>query len=334
MNIVFIVPTGIGAEIGGHAGDATPAARLFAPLCDNLIVHPNVVNASDLNEMTENMLYVEGSILDLFLQGHIGLKKVRQNKILVAVNSPATIDIINSVSAARAVLGIDAEIIELATPFRMVATMSINGCASGDVFGVDELIDQVRPYRFDALAIISAIEVSKKVALDYANTGGVNPWGGVEALASKMVFRQLLKPVAHAPFDHTLADFEDIVDPRMSAEFVSVSYLHCVLKGLHKAPKFVGLDDHCEHLSCHDIDFMISPYGCFGPPHRACVYKGIPIIYVKENKTVLNDVFDYSPHIVVENYLEAAGIVCAAKAGVTVESVRRPLNRTKVRYWK
>lgn len=56
---VFIVPTGIGCEIGGHAGDATPAARLTAACCDKLIVHPNVVNASDINEMTENMIYVE-----------------------------------------------------------------------------------------------------------------------------------------------------------------------------------------------------------------------------------------------------------------------------------
>ena len=60
FNTVFIVPTGIGAEIGGHAGDATPAARVLAAACDNLITHPNVVNASDLNEMPENTLYVEG----------------------------------------------------------------------------------------------------------------------------------------------------------------------------------------------------------------------------------------------------------------------------------
>ena len=49
MNIVFIVPTGIGAEIGGHSGDATPAAKLISSLCDRLFTHPNVVNASDIN---------------------------------------------------------------------------------------------------------------------------------------------------------------------------------------------------------------------------------------------------------------------------------------------
>src|SRR5689334_14321472 len=52
FNAVFLIPTGIGVELGGHAGDAGPASRLLASACDNLILHPNVVNASDINEMT------------------------------------------------------------------------------------------------------------------------------------------------------------------------------------------------------------------------------------------------------------------------------------------
>ncbi|MCZ6673939.1 MAG: DUF3326 domain-containing protein, partial [Verrucomicrobia bacterium] len=51
FNTVLIVPTGVGAEIGGHAGDAMPVARLLAGACDLLVTHPNVVNASDLNEI-------------------------------------------------------------------------------------------------------------------------------------------------------------------------------------------------------------------------------------------------------------------------------------------
>ena len=38
FNTVLIVPTGIGAEIGGHSGDAGPVARLLASACDNLWV--------------------------------------------------------------------------------------------------------------------------------------------------------------------------------------------------------------------------------------------------------------------------------------------------------
>ena len=86
MNIVMIIPTGIGCEIGGHCGDANPAARLLASCCDILIVHPNVVNASDINEMPENCLYVEESILDRFLKGELYLERVLSNKVLIAVN--------------------------------------------------------------------------------------------------------------------------------------------------------------------------------------------------------------------------------------------------------
>ena len=48
FNAVMIIPTGVGAEIGGHAGDAGPVARLLAGACDTLITHPNVINASAL----------------------------------------------------------------------------------------------------------------------------------------------------------------------------------------------------------------------------------------------------------------------------------------------
>ena len=141
MNVVMIVPTGIGAEIGGHAGDANVVACLLASVSDTLIVHPNVVNASDINEMTDNMLYVEGSILDRFLTGEINLKKIKANKVLVATNSPLNNDLVNSVSAARVTLGLDASIIVLNTQLRMIATKAENGSATGEVFGWRELID-------------------------------------------------------------------------------------------------------------------------------------------------------------------------------------------------
>lgn len=39
---VMIVPTGVGAAIGGYAGDALPVARTLANVVDCLISHPNV----------------------------------------------------------------------------------------------------------------------------------------------------------------------------------------------------------------------------------------------------------------------------------------------------
>ena len=40
FNVVVLVPTGIGAEIGGHAGDAGPVAALIANSCDSVITPP------------------------------------------------------------------------------------------------------------------------------------------------------------------------------------------------------------------------------------------------------------------------------------------------------
>jgi hypothetical protein len=325
MNVVLIIPTGIGAEIGGHNGDANPIAKLIGSLCDTLITHPNVVNASDINEMPENTLYVEGSILDRFLRKEIALKRVFQNKILVAVNSPAHIDTINAVSAARATIGADISIIKLETPLKMIAHMK-NGCASGDVIGWEDLVEQVSQYDFDALAIATPIDVDRNVALKYLRDGGINPWGGVEAKASKFIATAIDKPTAHAPFGDSLSDFNAIVDPRMAAEMVSTTYLHSVLKGLHKAPQ-ISLDH--TNLNVDDVHCLITPMGCVGEPHWACLKANIPIIAVKENKTCLNDKIP-EEFILVENYLEAAGLIACMKSGIYWPSVRRPLEYTNI----
>ena len=43
---IFIVPTGIGCEVGGFAGDALPTAKLLASASGCLITHPNVMTVS------------------------------------------------------------------------------------------------------------------------------------------------------------------------------------------------------------------------------------------------------------------------------------------------
>jgi hypothetical protein len=325
MNVVMIVPTGIGAEIGGHAGDANPAAKLIAKCCDKLITHPNVVNASDINEMTENTLYVEGSILNRFLRGEIYLKESFYNKILLVANKPLDNLSVNAVNAARTTIGADIEIVELETPLEMTGFYNKKGLADGKITGYLELVAQVDNYDFDALAIQSRVLVDKDTKLRYLREGGVNPWGGIEAIASKLIADKLDKPVAHSPYvdwesgTDDLEEFNEIVDPRMSAEMVSLTYLHCVLKGLHKAPRI----SYENGLSVDGIDFMISPINCFGEPHEACALSGIPVIAVRENKTILNDEMP-EDYIIVDNYLEAAGFLMSFRAGVYPKSVRRP----------
>ena len=326
---VLIIPTGLGAAIGGDAGDGNPVAKLIAQCCDTLITHPNVVNASDINEMTENTLYVEGSMLNRFLQGEISLKPVRtHNRILVVANAPVEGETINAVSAARATIGIEAEILELPTPFRMVAKL-YDTYADGEIFGVPELLEAVSDYSFDALAMHTPIELDRDIAMNYYKNGGINPWGGVEARASRYVATALNKPVAHAPTELSKEDdkelyfiFRKAVDPRAAAEVVSSCYFHCVLKGLHLAPRIgIGLD-------YSDVDFLLSPYGCWGPPHEACRKHGIPVISVREN-TVYGPA-ETPDHIVVDNYLEAAGLLMTMRSGVVPESVRAVMSETKI----
>lgn len=326
MNTVLIIPTGIGAEIGGHAGDANVVAKLLASVSDILITHPNVVNGSDINEMTENTLYVEGSMLDRFLDSKICLENVKSNKILVVVNEPLRNETVNAISASRVTLGIDVEIVELNTPLKLIATID-NNIASGRVEGWKELVAQVSKYDFDVLAIASKITISEEIAKHYLNNGGVNPYGGVEAKASKLITSALNKPVAHAPMDtednEWIKTFNPIVDPRIAPEMVSVCYIQSVLKGLHKAPR-IG-----KGLNVDEIDVLVSPDNCWGTPHRLCKQQNIPIIVVKENKTVANSPMD-KDCIFVENYLEASGVITAMKEGIALDTLRRPIKYTKI----
>jgi hypothetical protein len=320
----MIVPTGIGCEIGGHCGDGNAPARLLGACCDNLVLHPNVVNASDINEMPPNALYVEGHHLDRFLQGKLFLQKVRSNKVLVVVNK-ADYQSINAVSAARATIGLDAEILELRTPLRLIARME-NGVAGGEVLNWKELVAQVRELEYDALGIATPITIDSETLAAYWRHGGVNPVGGVEAIATRLIGDALNKPCAHGPVDYALTGFKEVVDPRIAVEIITENFIHCLLKGLHKAPRLSTTSG----MSNRDVDCMVSPYGCFGAPHQACLDAGIPVIVVRENKSCL-EIPEHPRFIYVENYIEAAGMIMAIRAGVHPSTVRRPLAYTIVR---
>ena len=323
MNTVVIVPTGLGAEIGGHNGDANPVVKLFGALSDTVITHPNVVNGSDINEMPENCMYVDGYMLDRFLSGEINLKESRNRNILLATNGPIRAETINAVSASRVTLGIDITILELKIDLVMTAYYDEDGTATGDVSGWEELIDQVSGHEFDALAIATPIEVHQDVAMEYLKNGGVNPWGGVEAKASRLISGGISKPIAHSPIGaEALRGFMEIVDPRMAPEMLTNTYLHSVFKGLHCAPQ------PCElgvGLNINDIDFLVSANGCWGLAHNEAARHGVDVILVEENSTVLCD--KPGKYDLCANYLEAAGIVACKSAGILPKYVQRPIER-------
>ena len=78
---LLIIPTGIGCDVGGYAGDAIPAARLLASASECLITHPNVMNGGSLYWSDTSIQYVEGYSLNLFAAGEVFLKPVRQQKV-------------------------------------------------------------------------------------------------------------------------------------------------------------------------------------------------------------------------------------------------------------
>ena len=351
FNAVLVVPTGVGAEIGGHAGDATPVARLLATACDALITHPNVVSASDINEIPENGIYVEGSVISRLLMGTVGLQRVRSNRVLVVVE-PHDAQIflnstINSVSAARATYGLRCVgVVVLDSRMKMDARYTDSGSAVGRVEKLEALYDVLdhEGGRYDAVAIASIIGVPEDFHMEYFRSAGamVNPWGGVEAMLTHSISMMYNVPAAHAPMmeSEKIVNMDvGVVDPRMAAEAVSMTFLNCVLKGLHRSPKIVTDPEAMHHhstITASDISVLVIPDGCIGLPTLAALEQGIPVIAVRENRNLMKNDLTALPwadgqlHI-VENYWEAAGVMLAMKAGIAPESVRRPLAPTAVR---
>lgn len=351
FNTVLLIPTGIGADIGGHSGDGGALARLIASACDNLITHPNVVNAADINELTENTLYVEGSVITRLMMGAIGLQKVRSNRIMLVIDDNLDAFFheaaINSASAARAAMGLDLPlVVKMDDKVLMRSLYSSSGRAVGRIEYLDYLCDILKEYgsQYDAVALSSNIKVPENFHLDYfrdERSDMVNPWGGVEAMLTHAISLMFDVPSAHSPMagSRKILNLDvGVVDPRKSAEAISTTYLHCILKGLHKSPKIVNganLSDRPGLLTVSDISCLIIPDGCIGLPTFAALEQGIPVIAVRENKNRMQNNLEELPFaseklFIVENYWEAVGVMNALKAGVEPESVRRPLERTRV----
>ena len=347
FNVVMIVPTGIGAAVGGHAGDATPAATLLSSVCDSLITHPNVVNASDIIQIPSNALYVEGSVISQLMMGTVGLYRVRNNRLLVLVQAHEdelfTNAAINSVNAARASYGLNASIAELDHRFRMVSEYTPNGVAAGRVEGIEYVYDVLdrRIGEFDAIAITSVIDLPQDLHENYYRLGGevVNPWGGIEAMLTHAVSLRYGIPTAHAPMlesrNISESDF-GVVDPRMAAEVISIAFLQCVLRGLQRSPAFTTLPETTSNsIQSANVSCLVIPDRCVGLPTLAALLNGIPVVAVRDDTNLMRNDLDSLPWQAtklfrVQNYLEAAGVVAALRAGIAPSSIMRPLDPVSV----
>jgi hypothetical protein len=111
-----------------------------------------------------------------------------------------------------------------------------------------------------------------------------------------------------------------------------------MLKGLQRSPRIVTDPEAMREpglLTAADISCLVIPDKCVGLPTLAALEQGIPVIAVRENDNFMQNDLRALPWApgqlhVVENYWEAVGVMTALKAGITPDSLRRPLTATRV----
>jgi len=342
--VVQVIPTGILCEIGGFAGDATPVTNLLASSVDLLITHPNTVNASEINEMADNILYVEGKSLDDFLLGHVGLRQVISNKIGTIVD-PTGLEqldfLVSCLNTAKAVKGMDCnDYVILKEKLGIHIEWSKTGCAVGRIDKPLPLLEGVEKLLNKGATAIGGASVvhgsTKEIAYKHLHGLIPNPTGGVEAVITHLISKVFRVPTAHSPLPfYTHLKTMDTINPRSSAEFISTPHFFCVLKGLWKAPHLIPLHTlknvSNDLISLNNVGAIILPASALGGiPALAAEYNNIPIIAVRENKTILtmtNEKLKMNNVIEVESYLEAAGVVLSLKKGISLESLKRPIYR-------
>lgn len=290
----FIVPTGIGASIGGYAGDASPYAREFAKH-SKLIVNPNVVNAASFSGITDNMYYTEGYTLDSFFKGEINLIPSTNNKIGIIYDKAIPQDVlnvhINTQNAVKAVYGLDIHAFEITdSEVGVEFYMTNEGISVGNVKNIStigracqKLIDK----GCEAIAIVCLFEDSEEENQDYSNGVGVDPVGGVEAIISHYVSKTFKIPCAHSPAFVDYSVYPDLVNPKAAAEYVTPTFLPCILLGLAQAPK-ITTDLSCG-INVSNLDYLVMPYNSLGSvPVFEALKNNIPTYAILENKTELN----------------------------------------------
>ena len=349
---VSIIPTGVRAEIGGFAGDATPSTNLLASACDYLVTNPNAVTASDIYFAKDNVLYLEGNLICQLLLGNIGVIPEKRKNIAAIIEKPKDErflnNALNALNGLRAVGGINIDpVIVTGGAVETKCTYSQYGNASGELSGMDELmkaLDLVENSHARAVALMTTLQVDDKVRQAYYRGESIpNPWGGAEAIMTHMTTNFYPFTAAHAPllleWEHT--GFGKLVDPRDGAELISSAYVCSPLNGLINSPRPVRFDTPSTagetRISVENISAMVMPETTVGNiPFFASLDQGVPIILVKDNTTR----YDITPEKLqietqgrkiyrVNSYMEASGLLLALRNGIMPESTTRPMPQLK-----
>ena len=301
----FVVPTGVGASIGGYAGDASAVARKFAKK-SKLIVNPNVVNAGGFSGITDNMLYVEGYSLDSFFKGEINLIPSKDNKIGIVYDKSIPNDVlnihINTQNAVNTVYGINlCEYEETEEEAGVEFYVAGDGISVGNVKNISTIeksCNNLVSRGCDAIAIVCMFDEPESDNADYSSGIGVDPVGGVEAVLSHYISKELKVPCAHSPAFSNYQIYPDLVDIKSASEYITPTFLPCILLGLSIAPKLSVKDG----IGIDELDYLVMPYDSLGStPVFEALKRGIKVFAVKENSTVL----DILPKKISQNIIVA-----------------------------
>ena len=336
---IFIIPTGIGCEIGGFAGDALPTAKLLASASGCLITHPNVMNGGSLSEKNEEIFYVEGYSLDRFVKGEIGLKRVKKQKIGIIFDSSIDREILvrhlQVADACVATLGIDVESYVLTK--KPIGIQIDSGSISGGLIeNPDTLIEageNLIKQGITAIAIVAKFpdNLDLKDTNSYREGKGIDPIAGVEAVISHLISKYFKIPCAHAPAFSPI-ELNEKLDPRAAAEEIGYTFLPSVLIGLSKAPDLIELTNKNEVSTIYpsQLESIVVPSGALGGEAvLAGIERGLNIISVKNANMVNieNQKFRYKKLLEVNNYFEAAGLLLSLRKGINPKSIQRPLKK-------
>lgn len=308
--IAIVVPTGIGASIGGFAGDASLTARKFAKEF-NVIVNPNVVNAACFSGIAPNMLYTEGWTLSQFFKGNLNLVPSENNKIGVIFDkgiSQGIINVhINTINAVKTIYGVNVIDYEITKePCNIEFYNTSSGISSGSVINHKTLLDAGRKLLDKGANVIAVVCKFEEPPEDnYQNGEGVDIVGGVEAVISHYLTRELKVPVVHSPAFENIVITQELVDSKASSEYITPTFLPCILLGLQNAPLFSY--EKVEHnISIDDVKALVMPYNSLGSSIVLdAIEKGVKVFAVRENSSVLNitkDIINKTAIIEVDTY--------------------------------
>ncbi len=293
-SIILSIPTGIGAQIGGYAGDFGYIAKKFSRYFYT-IVNPNAVNGGILSAINYDMGYLEGNLLDRFILGEFGInpkKNHETNKIGVIFDCSIKKEILNihlnTLSALRMVKGIEICAVEYTKNPVGVELDNKKGISLGNLSNPKELLvcaSNLIKKGAQAIAVVCNFFTLGE-SEDYNNAQGVDPIGGIEAIISHLITQEFRIPAAHAPAFSIVDISYKLENPKVASELISSTYLPCVVEGLSIAPLIE--DYKSARIVNKDIEFLVVPKTALGSKAVLGANElGIKIITVN-NKTVLN----------------------------------------------